>query len=213
MAKQQKMKALKADGRSDWASAKFTSKERWRLCIDGLLFGCPIPGTSAVGGKVVALSNADNGLAAQIISELSEDLGDAFYYSSEARQVAKHLIDSNRAGNKVPNGGIEYAYFTKSRIGVLKDTYGLFPGREKKDLKAADAKPYDSVLVLDALYRHLRNGIAHGSFAEVLRKSSKSGKREAYLCLQDVNGDGQITARFFLSQSRVDRIISLISRI
>lgn len=211
MAKQQKMKALSAAGRSGWVTAKFESKERKEFCVDNLLFGCPVPGVSAAGRKIPALERPDNSLAAQMLDDLLEGLGDNCYYSNELRQIAKRLIDSKRAGNNVPNNGIEFAYFTKSSYGILQDTYGLFPGKLKKEIVAADANPYSSILVLDALYRHLRNGIAHGSFTEVKRKSPVTGKREAYLYLQDTNGKGQITARLFFSHPRIERIAKLAS--
>lgn len=202
-----RLRALSSGNRSGWANAQFLSKERELFCVNTFLYGCPIPGVSAVGKRLPALSVADNGQAVQTLNALFGDLDeDCYYCNLELRQVAKQLIESKRDGTRVPSGSSEFLIFSKSPWGVLKDSYGLFKSREKKSLKAEDAKPYDGLLVPDAVYRHLRNGFAHGSFTEVRRKSGTKGKMEPYLYLQDTNSRGQITTRFHLSKSRLDSI-------
>lgn len=207
-----KLKALSSENRSEWANASFTSRERELFCVNTFLFGCPIPGVSAAGKTLPALSAADNGRASNLLQNLFNDLdNNNFYCNLELRQVAKRLIELKRDGAKVPSGNGEFLIFSKSPWGVLKDSYGLLQNRERKSLKAEDAKPYDNLLTLDAVYRHLRNGLAHGSFTEVRRKSSVNGKMEPFLYLQDTNAKGQITARFYLSKSRLDALANWLA--
>ena len=205
-----RMKALSSAGRTAWAKATFTSKERELFCVNAFLFSCPIPGVSSSGKHVAALDLVDNGLASKVLKNLFGDLDPYCCYSnSEIRQVARRLIDLKLDGGKVPNGTSEFLIFSKSPNGVLKDHYGLFVDKEKKSLSAGDVRPYDSILVLDAVYRHLRNGLAHGSFVEVKRKCD--GGFEPFLYLQDSNKNGQITARFYLSKKRLNLISDQMS--
>lgn len=206
-----KLKALSSKNRSDWANSSFTSKDRELFCVNTFLYGCPIPGVSASGKPLQALSTVDNGLAAQTLANLFGDLdADHYFCNSELRQVAKQLIKLKFDGTKVPTGNKEFLIFSKSSFGVLKDHYGLFQEREKRSLRAEDARPYDSLLILDAVYRHLRNVLAHGSFTEVKRKSSIGKKLEPYLYLQDSNHKSQITARCFISKSRLCSLAEIL---
>lgn len=205
-----KPKALQAAGRSDWAKSQFSSREHMEKVLKYLVWGCPIPGVSASGKNVPVFQNKDNAAAEAMLSKIFEGVSEGnIFHSTELRQVAKHLIDDERGGNKVPRGASEFFYFAESPTGVLKDYYGLYPLIKKIDLRVAQRKPYEKLLVLDALFRHLRNSIAHGAFSEVRRKAS-SGKKEEFLYLQDANSRGQITARMYLSYGRVLSICRLL---
>lgn len=199
-----KMKALTAAGRSGWATSAFLSKEREHFCVNSFLFGCPIPSVSSSGKHLSALDLADNSKAAQTLRVIFGDLDpSAFFCNLELRQVAKHLIDIGSDGDRVPKGNSEFLVFSKSPYGVLKDQYSLFPDKEKLELTSSDAQPYGSLLVLDAVYRHLRNSLAHGSFTEVRRKVPNHEKPVPFLYLQDTNRYRQITARYFVSYERL----------
>ena len=206
-----KLKALSAQGRTGWANAHFQSKERELRCVRAFVFNCPVPGTSIAGGRIDALERVDNSMAKQALDSLFDSFPeDDFFCHTELRQVAKTLIKSNRDEGKVPKGGTEFAVFAKSPVGVLKDSYGLYSDRERKSLKVEDLKPYSDLLTLDAVYRHIRNAFAHGLFTEVRRKSSITSRVETFLYLQDNNSKGQISARFFLSYVRMERLMALV---
>lgn len=202
-----KIKALTSCGRSDWVNSRTENKERTLFLFNNLLTGCPVPKASAVRKHLPALDSVDNSLALNCIQSLFADLDeDRFYVNYELRGVAKHLIGNGFADGGIPSSNIEFLAFTKTPIGMLKDGYGLFPDKDKKAIAISDAKPYDAMLTLDGLYRHLRNSIAHGQFAEVKRKSASNGKREPFLYFQDTNAKGQISARMFLSYKRIKLI-------
>ncbi len=199
-----KIKALTACGRSDWVKSRTENKERTLFLFNNLLAGCPVPKASAVGKILPALDSVDNSLASNCLQSLFSDLDeDRFYVNYELRGVAKYLINNGLADGNIPSSNMEFLAFAKTPIGMLKDGYGLFPDKNKKSIANSDAKPYDAILTLDGLYRHLRNSIAHGQFAEVKRKSASSGKRQPFLYFQDTNAKGQISARMFLSYERI----------
>lgn len=205
------MKALSAAGRSEWANSSFLTREHEHFYVRSFLFGCPIPATTSSGKHLPALDAVDSGMAAQVLDKLFGDLGPSSYYCNlELRQVARHLIDTKHDRDKVPRGNHEFLIFSKSPYGVLKDHYGLFPDKERQGLSANDVKPYEHLLILDAVYRHLRNGLAHGSFIEVRRKVPNHNTPAPYLYLQDINSHGQITARYYLSYKRVQLMAKLL---
>lgn len=204
-----KLKALNSKGRSDWANSKFDSKDHELFCFRKLVLGCPIPGVAANGNSIRALDATDDAAALEVLNSIFDGMLDSYYCSLELRQIAKKLISTEHDTNYVPKGGKEFACFSKSPAGVLKDCYGLFCDIEKKRISAEDAKPFSNILILDALYRHLRNGLAHGSFTVVKRKSPKLGRLVSYIYLQDVNKEGHITARLFLSYGRIEKIASV----
>lgn len=117
-----------------------------------------MPKASAVRKHLPALDSVDNSLALNCIQSLFADLDeDRFYVNYELRGVAKYLIGNGFADGGIPSSNIEFLAFTKTPIGMLKDGYGLFPDKDKKAIAISDAKPYDAMLTLDGLYRHLRN--------------------------------------------------------
>lgn len=205
-----KLKALKAVGRSDWVKSRFLKHEHMATVMRGLVWGCPVPGVSASGKDLPVFRNKDNTAAEVILSQVFEGIEEgSVFHSVELRQISKRLIENKKDGNKVPRGTSEFFCFSESPTGVLKDCYGLYPSIERKDLRAAQRKPYEKLLTLDALFRHLRNSIAHGAFSEVRRKGP-SGKQEEFLYLQDVNSSGQITARIYVSYERIRLICRLL---
>ena len=205
-----KLKALEAAGRSDWAKSRFLTREHMAMVMENLVWGCPVPGVSVSGKCLAVFQNKDNTAAEVMLLQVFEGIDEGnIFHSMELRQVSKRLIDNKQDDNKVPRGTSEFFYFAESPTGVLKDSYGLYPLIERKDLRAAQRKPYEKLLILDALFRHFRNSIAHGGFTEVLRKVS-AGKREGFLYLQDVNPSGQITARIYVSYERVLLICGLL---
>lgn len=201
-----KNKPLSSEGITNWADASFCSKARELFYVDNFIFGSPVPGASLVGRCLLALKTVDDGMAAQVLDDLFGDLdSDHFYSNFDSRQVAKKLSFLKLDGSEIPKGTAEFLVFCKSPRGILKDHYGLFQDKEKDKITVEDASPYVNLLILDAVYRHLRNGFAHGAFAEARRKTN-SGKQEPFLYLQDANGLGNITARFYLSASRLDKL-------
>lgn len=199
-----KQKALTAEGRIGWANAHFESNQRKLYTYDHFLLQCPIPGTSSAGKPTLALSLHDDSRAKQEFDELVVGIdADHLYFNFELRQVAKWLIDNKRADNRVPRKSDEFICMSITPESVLKKCYNLFPNKNSKEITAADRNAYKQLLTLDALYRHVRNSLAHGLYKEVLRKAT-DGKRKPYLFLQDNNASHQITARMFLSYERLE---------
>ena len=199
-----KLKALAAKTRTDWANAHVESNQRKLLMYDHFLLQCPIPGTSNAGKPTLALSLHDDSCAKQEFDGLVTGIdANLLYCNFELRQVAKWLIDNQRADNRVPRKTDEFICMSISPASILKKCYGLFPDKDSKEIAAADRNAYKQLLTLDALYRHVRNSLAHGLYKEVLRKAP-DGKKRPYLFLQDNNQSHQIAARMFLSYERLE---------
>lgn len=194
-----------------WIKPYRGSKEHKLFLYEAYVLGCPIPHISGAGKTFAPLSRRDNNLSQYYFERFLGDIGKGRVYSSfELRQVAKKLVEGKHDGCSIPNGGQEFAYFTKPPVGVLKDAYSLYPDIERDNLYAKEYGPYKSLLELDALFRHLRNSFAHGLFAEVQRKSPVSGKREAFFYCQDNNSQKMISARMFLSFARLKEIAKAV---
>ena len=200
-----KLKALIANGRTDWANAHIDSNYRKLYLYDHFLLHCPIPGTSNAGKPTPALSQHNDMLAKQEFDLLVEGIeAENLYSNFELRQVAKWLIEKKLDGNKVPRRSEEFICMSITPAPVLKKCYGLFYDKDSKEIKTADRNAFKQLLTLDAIYRHLRNSLAHGLYKEVLR-NAPDGKKRPYLYLQDNNSSQQITARMFLSYERLER--------
>ena len=199
-----KLKALTADNRTDWANAHFESNQRKLFMYDRFLLQCPIPGTSNAGKPTPALSLHDDSRAKQEFDKSVAGIKVEYLYSNfELRQVAKWLIDNKYADNRVPRKSDEFICMSITPASMLKKCYGLFPDKNSNEIAAADRNAYKQLLTLDALYRHIRNSLAHGLYKEVLRRAP-NGKKKPYLFLQDNNSSHQITARMFLSYERLE---------
>ena len=206
----QRMKALKSQGISMWANSQFVNREHMDRLLSGYLWGCPIPMVSASGVVGPLFKNADNSAAAERMDRIANLLGvESVFHYQELRQIARWLKREGRDDNSVPKGNREFICFSESATGVLKDTYGLYGTIKKDELKAAERKPYASLLTLDALFRHIRNAFAHGYFTEVYRKNA-SGVKATFVYFQDVNREGQITARGYISYEHLLKVIKLI---
>ena len=200
-----KLKALTAEGRTGWANARVDSNRRKLFLLDSFVLHCPIPGVAHRVGSSPALNGCNNQLAFQEVAFITEGIGkEEFYSNFELRQVAKWLISKGFDSHKVPGGSSEFICMSISPQSVLKKTYQLYPDIKSEEIGAEDRNRYKNLLCLDALYRHVRNSLAHGFFTEVIRKSS-DGKRRPYLYLQDNNPSRQITARMFVSYDRLER--------
>ena len=198
-----KQKALCAEGRTNWANAHFGSNQRKLYMYDHFLLQCPIPGVSHAGSPTRALAQSDNARAKQELDKLIIGIDcKNLYFNFELRQVAKWLIDNKYSGEKVPRRSDEFICMSITPASMLKKCYGLFSDKDSKEIAAADRNGYKQLLTLDAVYRHLRNSLAHGLYKEVIRKAP-DGKRRPYLYLQDNNSSRQITARMFLSYERL----------
>ena len=201
------LKALLAQGRSEWANGTIASRDRKVFLFDNYLIGCPVPGSSFAGRTCEAFSRADNSMAKELLDKCLDGISGNFVFChAELRMVARWLINNQREGTTVPCGSREFVCMAESKPGILKDHYGLFANMEKKQISAKDWRPYTSLLAADAFFRHIRNSIAHGSFTEVKRKKGDSGKKEPFLYLQDTNAQHQISARMYLSYERLERI-------
>lgn len=210
--RKEKSKALLAEGRTTWIKPYTSSREHKLFIFEAFVLGCPIPHVSGAGKMFAPLSRRDNNLSQRYLERFLGDISEGQVYSSfDSRQVAKKLVEDKRDGCSIPNGGHEFACFTKSPAGVLKDAYSLYPDIERDALRAKEYGPYESLLELDALFRHLRNSFAHGLFAEVQRKSFISGKREAFFYCQDNSPHKQISARMFLSFARLKKIAEMVA--
>lgn len=206
-----KSKALSASARTNWANAHFDSNGRKIKMYDNFLLRCPIPGVSHAGIPTLAMSRADDQLSIKEIEEKTAGITqEHFFFSFELRQVAKWLIEHKYDGNKVPTGSTEFICMSITPARILKRCYGLFPNIDAKDLRAPERNSYKNLLCLDALYRHIRNSLAHGLYKEVQRKAP-DGKRRPYLYFQDNNSSHQITARMYLSYERLDSWASKIA--
>lgn len=199
-----KQKALSAKERTNWANANFLTNHHKLFLYDHFLLKCPIPGTSNVGRPTQALSLRDDSRAKLEFDSLVAGIDTSHLYCNfELRQVAKWLIDNRYADDRVPLKTGEFVCMSITPASMLKKCFGLFPDREPKTITIADRNAYKRLLTLDALYRHVRNSLAHGLYKEVLRKAT-DGKRKPYLFLQDNNASHQITARMFLSYERLE---------
>ena len=207
----QKYKALQAEGRSMWVKPINGSqnKESRLFLYDHYVLGCPLPHVSGAVHAAPVFQHADNQRAAAQYDTFLSDVCN--YTNKDLGQIAKWLIDNKHAGSSVPNIANEFACFALPPVGILKDAYGLYANIKKAELRAIHRKPYEALLRLDALFRHLRNSFAHGLFSIVQRKSPQNGKRESFVYCQDNNSSGQITARMFLSLARLKRIVIEIS--
>lgn len=206
----QRMKALKSQGISMWANSKFVNREHMDRLLSGYLWGCPIPMVSASGVVGPLFKNVDNSAAAERMNRIANLVGaERVFHSQELRQIAGWLKRKGRDDNSVPTGNREFICFSESATGVLKDAYGLYESMKKDELKAAERRPYVSLLTLDALFRHIRNAFAHGYFTEVHRKNA-SGVKAAFVYFQDVNREGQITARGYISYENLLKVIEFI---
>ena len=200
-----KLRALTAEGRTGWANACVESKQRKLILLDSFILHSPIPGIAHGGRPTPALVTHSNSLADGELSALTDGIEkERFYSSFELRQVAKRLISEGWDGDRVPTGSSEFICMSISPQSVLKKTYGLFDDISSDAISTQDRNAYSSLLRLDALYRHVRNSLAHGLFKEVTRKAP-DGKRRPYLYLQDNNSSRQITARMYLSYERLER--------
>lgn len=208
-----KLKALSATARTDWANAHLDSDKHKLNLYDNFILRCPIPGVSHSGSPTLAMSRTDEQLSIMEIGEITAGIKQEYFFSSfELRQVAKWLIEHKYDNNKVPTGATEFICMSITPERMLKRCYKLFPDIDAKDLRASERNRYKNLLCLDALYRHIRNSLAHGLYKEVRRKSP-DGKRRPYLFFQDNNSSHQITARMFLSYERLDRWASKIANL
>lgn len=200
-----KLKALTAEDRTGWANARIDSNRRKLLLLDSFVLHCPIPGVAHRNGMTPALNDCNNQLAVQEIGFITEGMGsEEFYANFELRQVAKWLIAKGFDSHKVPRGSREFICISISPQSVLKNTYKLYSDVKSEEIGIEDRNQNKNLLCLDALYRHVRNSLAHGLFTEVTRKSPDGGRRP-YLYLQDNNPSRQITARMFVSYDRLER--------
>lgn len=200
-----KQQPLPAPGSSPWANGIFNPQTHLSFYIDNYLFGCPAVHTSALSKAYAPLANVNNGESARALHSICNGISSSRWFcAADKYSVARRLIELKLDGPTVPRGGAEFAIFTRSPKGILKD-YGLYDGIKADDLRAEHFQPFAKLLELDAFFRHIRNAIAHGLLTEVKRKSLTTGRMESYIYLQD-NSGSDISARLFLSHSRLELI-------
>lgn len=200
-----KQRPLPAPGSSPWANGVFNPQSHMSFYINNYLFGCPAAHTSALSKAHGPLARANNEESAKALQLIYNGIpSDKWFCATNKNSVARRLIELKLDGPSVPQGGIEFAIFTRSPKGILKD-YGLYDDIKADDLRAEHFKPYEKLLELDAFFRHIRNAIAHGLLTEVKRRSPTTGTTESYIYLQD-NSGSDISARLFLSYSRLELI-------
>lgn len=200
-----KQQPLPAPSSSPWANGFFRPQAHMSFYIDNYLFGCPAAHTSALSKCYAPLIHVSNGESALALQSICTGITPGKWFCHEDKsRVAKQLIELGLDGPSVPKGGAEFAVFTRSPKGILKD-YGLYDDIKADDLRAEHVNPFAKLLELDSFFRHIRNAIAHGLLTEVKRKSLTTGRMESYIYLQD-NSGSDISARLFPSYSRLELI-------
>lgn len=200
-----KQQPLPSSGSSPWIKGMFNPRAHMSFYIDNYLFGCPAAHTSALSKAYAPLVNVNNGESATALQSIRNGISSSKWFcAADKNSVARRLIELRLDGPSVPRGGAEFAIFTRSPKGILKD-YGLYEGIKAEDLRAEHVNPFAKLLELDSFFRHIRNAIAHGLLTEVKRKSLTTGRMESYIYLQD-NSGSDISARLFLSHSRLELI-------
>lgn len=209
MTKMAKIKALDASCRNDWISPSFSRNTLGMMLINEYLLMCPVPGTTANPKTAFFYENKDDGLALRLLNEIRKRIS-FMEIKPELRQVARWLTENKKADNCLPRKTEEFICCSSTSVSVLKRCYGLFPDIEVKDIKADSYGPYKNLLQIDAIFRHIRNSIAHGQFRETTRKNPETNSRMPYFFMQDSNQQHQITARMFLSRRSLEFISDLV---
>jgi hypothetical protein len=178
----EKNEGLNASLVSTWAKKTVDMKNRESQIAQMLIWNCPCNGASIKKRRSLPLDEASCKMVLEGLKNRPSLLWDCF---DSAKKLKSCLIDAKMAADKVPSGTIERVYFVQSPKSVLKK-YGMssIPGSHR------------TFLEIDGLFRHLRNAIAHGYCARV--KRGKNG-REPFWFLQDVNTNGMISARIYVS--------------
>lgn len=206
-----KVKALDASCRRSWVKPRFSSNQWGMSLVNDYLLACPVPGTSALPAPSSVFSAADDTVASELLDCIKSTITMVAIQSSE-REVARWLTNNNKADDLIPRKTEEFICCSVSRPSLLKSAYGLFVDVDAKSITAPMYGPYKNLLCLDAIYRHVRNSLAHGQFRELKRKDPLSGAKTPFLFLQDSSAKQQITARMLLSRRSLEFIADLPRR-
>ena len=127
--------------------------------------------------------------------------------AGDAAELAKMLTSSNRLSGEFWTLG-EFAFFSIGNPSTVAAN-NFADAVVNSNSAIADQKKQlvkNKISKLDALFRHLRNSLAHGSFNSFAANGSR------IYVFQDANTKGDISARICISESNLRRAITTLRR-